>query len=501
MKSNFSFLEKYWPEMSEIGQAAEMYLYTDANACVFKLGMLAERIVSEIIRIEKLTITENSTHADRIRLLKHAGMLPSTIDDILYALRKARNDAVHTGLSSTDKAQILLKMAYSLCSWFMVVYGDWSFSAPEFVLPAPIENHDEVSRILQEQERRITELAEQVEQIRTAAESVPSQDRIQRAEVVSSQIGLSHEEEQYLIGEQIHMDVDLLPVVNYSLQQNGIHVIQSITIENNSDKPLEHVDLRITSNPEFSQLYTKHIECVNANGSLNLKGINIILDAEFLAGLTDKIVSLLHVSLACDENILCCEDIEVTVLAFDEWQGYTIYPELLASFVTPNHHEVTKIIAKAAQFLGEWTGDPSLDAYQSKDPNRVLAQAAAVYSALQTENIIYAVPPASFGRIGQRVRLCDTIIQQKLGTCLDLTLLYASCLEAMGLHALLILQKGHIFAGVWLEELSFPEAVQDDVSLVTKRLADGVNEIAIVECTAFVAGKNMSFDQARKQQK
>ena len=68
----------------------------------------------------------------------------------------------------------------------------------------------------------------------------------------------------------------------------------------------------------------------------------------------------------------------------------------------------------------------------------------------------------------------------------------------MGLHALLIQQSRHIFAGIWLEELSFPEAVQDDVSLITKRLADGVNEIAIVECTAFVAGKNMSFDLARK---
>jgi len=81
---------------------------------------------------------------------------------------------------------------------------------------------------------------------------------------------------------------------------------------------------------------------------------------------------------------------------------------------------------------------------------------------MEKQNIVYAVPPASFEQIGQRVRLCDAVMQQKMGTCLDLTLFYASCLEAMGLHPLLILKTGHIFIGVWLEELTFPETVQDE---------------------------------------
>ena len=68
-------------------------------------------------------------------------------------------------------------------------------------------------------------------------------------------------------------------------------------------------------------------------------------------------------------------------------------------------------------------------------------------------------------------------------------MLYAAVLEAIGLHPLLILQPGHIFAGVWLEEQTFPEAVQDDPSLLTKRLADGIGEVAVVECTALTAGK------------
>lgn len=43
MKSNFEFLNRYWPALSEIGAAPENYLYSDPNACIYKLGMFSER--------------------------------------------------------------------------------------------------------------------------------------------------------------------------------------------------------------------------------------------------------------------------------------------------------------------------------------------------------------------------------------------------------------------------------------------------------------------------
>ena len=43
----------------------------------------------------------------------------------------------------------------------------------------------------------------------------------------------------------------------------------------------------------------------------------------------------------------------------------------------------------------------------------------------------------------------------------------------------------------------FPECVQDDASLLTKRLASGVNEIAVVETTCVTSGRDSSFDDAR----
>ena len=296
--------------------------------------------------------------------------------------------------------------------------------------------------------------------------------------------------------QAIRLEATVLKAVNYALHAGGVSVVRDVSVFNETQEPLEHIDLKISAEPAFFLPYSRHYDRIGADTVYRTGPVELVPDGGFLASLTEKATGLLHLSLEKDGQILYQQSQEITALAFDEWHGYSYYPELLTAFVTPNHPQIAALNARAAQLLGKWTGDPSLDAYQTQDPNRVRLQAAAAYGALQEQNIVYCVPPASFEPAGQRVRLCDTLLQQKLGTCLDLTLTYCAMLEAMGLHSLLVLQSGHIFAGVWLEALTFPESVQDDPALLTKRLAPGVSEIAVVECTALTAGKAMSFDQA-----
>ena len=68
MKSNFEFLNRYWPALAQIGAAAESYVYSDANACLYKLGMFGERLILEIFAFEHIKEpTIDNTHANRIR--------------------------------------------------------------------------------------------------------------------------------------------------------------------------------------------------------------------------------------------------------------------------------------------------------------------------------------------------------------------------------------------------------------------------------------------------
>ncbi len=294
----------------------------------------------------------------------------------------------------------------------------------------------------------------------------------------------------------LSLELEMTSAVNYALQQNRLPVVRRLVIQNDSDRNWEELDLHFYSQPEVFAPLTRHIQAVPAGTGLELKDLELHPDPGYLAGLTERTAGTVYLSLDREAETLAYCQADFTALAFDEWHGTACYPELLAAFVTPNHPAVGRLIAQGAKLLEEWTGDPSLDGYQRKDPNRVRLQAAAAYGALQRENLVYAVPPASFEALGQRVRLLDSLLEQKLGTCLDLTLAYAACLEAMGLNPLLILQPGHIFAGVWLEDRTFPEAVQDDPALLTKRLADGVGELTVVECTALTAGRQLDFEAA-----
>ncbi|WP_195575446.1 DUF3320 domain-containing protein [Paenibacillus sp. 1001270B_150601_E10] len=284
--------------------------------------------------------------------------------------------------------------------------------------------------------------------------------------------------------------------INYAMQQNQVPVIKSIVLTNTTDKDMNGITLKFESEPQFAYEWNKKLDVLPAGQSIDIGTVDLQMSTSFLGELSERLIGSLTLTVWENDTELLQQRGSISVLAYDEWSGLAILPEMTAAFVTPNHRHVTEVIREAGAILEQWSGSPSFTAYQSKDPNRVRVQAAAIYSALHNREISYCVAPPSFEQIGQRVRLPESIFTHRLGNCLDLSMLYAACLEAAGLHPLIIFTEGHAFAGVWLVEETFSETVQDDISVLTKRLAAGINEICVVESTAFVKGDSITFDQA-----
>ncbi|GLX65724.1 DUF3320 domain-containing protein [Paenibacillus glycanilyticus] len=295
---------------------------------------------------------------------------------------------------------------------------------------------------------------------------------------------------------RISCDWSYSEIVNYGTQQNHVPVVRNMEIHNGAEEDLLNFTVRITSEPEFAYDWSKSFSLLPAGQSLNLGTVNLQLSASYLANLSERMTGILTLQVLQGDAEIYLERGTISVLAFDEWSGLAVLPELTAAFVMPNHHHIAQVVREAADILAKWTGSSSFTAYQSKDPNKVRTQAAAIYAAMQNRKIAYNVAPPSFEVIGQRVRLPETIFTHRMGNCLDLSLLYTACLEAIGLHPLLVFTKGHAFSGLWLEEETFAESVQDDISVLTKRIATGMNQICVVEATAFVEGETVSFDQA-----
>jgi hypothetical protein len=286
------------------------------------------------------------------------------------------------------------------------------------------------------------------------------------------------------------------PVINFAMQQNHVPVVRKLSIKNTTGNDLENMRVEITSEPDFAVIWKHNIEQLTKDESIEITSINLRISSKYLSELTERVAGAFTVSILSNELIISKSVYDVSILAFDQWNGITILPEILAAFITPNHPEIVRIIKRASSILEKWTGSPSFDAYQTQNPDRVRKQMAAIYEAIAEMQITYVTVPASFEATGQRVRLCDSIFSQKIANCLDLSLLYAACLEAVGINPLIVIIKRHAFVGAWLIDESFADSASDDVSLITKRAADGINEIVVVEATNMNAGQNASFDDS-----
>ena len=294
----------------------------------------------------------------------------------------------------------------------------------------------------------------------------------------------------------ITLDCQLLKAVNYAMQQNYVPVIRNLVITNKSSAVLKDISVRISFDPAFAQVFEARIDLLNPDMPVEISPVKINLSTDFLFSLTEKIAGNVKLTVTSEGKEIHSETRPIELLSYNQSVGLLSFPELISAFVTPNHPLVTDVIRKGGEYLAKWDGDPSFTAYQRRNPNAVKAQMAAIYAALREREIAYCVPPASYENSGQRVRLPDMVLTEKLGTCLDLSVLYASCLEAAGLNPVIIFTDCHAFCGCWLEEQSFSECVTDDVIAVTKRIADGIDELCLVECTAFTSGKNVSFDES-----
>lgn len=299
--------------------------------------------------------------------------------------------------------------------------------------------------------------------------------------------------------DKVKVQCNYLPLINFAIQQNGASIIHQLSIENTTPAPLKDIQVQITTEPTFGNAAPIAVAQIPPNESICLSSFNLTLSANYFTQLTERLSGNLKIEITSEAESVFCQTYPIDILAYDQWGGLNVLPEMLAAFITPNHTAIVPIIKRAASILGQWTDNPSLDEYQSRTPDRVRKQMAAIYTAITEQQIIYSTIPASFEEYGQRVRLADSVMAQKLGTCLDMALLYASCLEAIGLNALIIITQGHAFAGAWLVPETFPDPTIDDVSLLTKRTAEGIYDITLVETTCMNMGHSSDFDDAVKK--
>ncbi len=78
--------------------------------------------------------------------------------------------------------------------------------------------------------------------------------------------------------------------ISFALQQNYVPIFRDITLTNNTDKEMRDVKLRITFEPAFAAPFTADVGDIPPKRSAAVSTVNIVLSADYLFGLTEKLV-------------------------------------------------------------------------------------------------------------------------------------------------------------------------------------------------------------------
>jgi hypothetical protein len=202
--SNFLFMEEKFPVLEKLGTLAESYLYSDPNACLYKMGALAETIVNYMFELDNIIPgKDDATQANRVKRLLREGLISKEINDIFYLIRIRRNEAVHAGYDSFNKCVTLLEMTYTLSVWFMQVYGDVEYKPIQFVLPDDISKQANYQKLIEENERLAADLEKMQAAVlsKLAHRHMHDSERRKHAEKASRNLRFSEKGLRYLTDE------------------------------------------------------------------------------------------------------------------------------------------------------------------------------------------------------------------------------------------------------------------------------------------------------------
>lgn len=297
------------------------------------------------------------------------------------------------------------------------------------------------------------------------------------------------------VGSAIAIHWQIAAKLNFACHQSSFPVLRDLRIENlDEEERLDDLLVTISADPAFLKPRTWPIDRIAPGGVVPVRQRDLQLDGGFLVGLDEAMRGTVTLRVERDGAVLAEEKQTVELLARNEWGGAGYMPELLAAFSMPNDPAVDRVLHDASLALRKAGKPDGLDGYQSGKRQRVWEVVSAIYTAVSNLGITYALPSPSFERDGQKIRLPSQIMEGRVATCLDATMLFASALEKVGLNPIVALPHGHAVVGAWLQPEELTSIVIDDAETLRKR--HQLKELVLFETTYVTSHPAPPFSKA-----
>jgi hypothetical protein len=261
------------------------------------------------------------------------------------------------------------------------------------------------------------------------------------------------------VAELLQVQLDVPKEINYSLLHNNRSLLNRLTLTKLASHVLEDitVDVELNLGADNYRYRATHLVLDEPQREIG-PDVRIPLTGALPRSLRERVHSTVYVKVTCHGRTALETTERVTLIPVDEWVDDTEDNPWLPSFVLPRDPAVLRVIASARKYLIGINDDPSagFDGYQSIDEAStsptagVDAQVRAIWTAIVNDyRLQYINPPPAYSDQSQRLRTPSDILASNTGTCIDLALLLASCLEYIDVYSVIVLLEGHAFVGYW----------------------------------------------------
>ncbi len=288
--------------------------------------------------------------------------------------------------------------------------------------------------------------------------------------------------------------------ITYATAFNGKSVVDFVKIHSISDHEIQDSIVEIWITAQGNAVSAKWARAIGSISGepIVFDDIRLDFDSQVLMQQRDSQVGEFRVAITDDKGNRDELFWNVTINSPDSWINQQGREVNLAAFSQPQHPKIREILTAAEAVLVSEGITPSWGGYQDGPMLRPHIQ--AIYKAAQQLNITYSNPPASWDLPGQRIRSVGQILEEGVATCLDSAMLFASCIENIGVYPVVSVIPGHAFVGYWT-----PKLLEDREDVVPSKtlseLADFINlvdlgYIEFFETTRICQGAHSDYETA-----
>ena len=262
------------------------------------------------------------------------------------------------------------------------------------------------------------------------------------------------------VATPVRCDIKPMSELNYAVLHNAQPLFEKFVLE--CDQPGDNVrvdvDVAVHMGSETAR-FKRQVVMKHRREALTHE-IHVPLTAEVARTVREAISSSLSVSVCQGDRVLYCDTHRLRLLPVDQWRDNRRDGRWLPSFVQPRDPAITSALEMAQRYNRVLRDDPSagFEGYQLADPadedslRGVDRQVEAIWATLLHDwRLGYINPPPTYSGTldSQRLRMPSTVLQHRAGTCIDLALLFAACLELIDVYPVIFLLDGHALPGWW----------------------------------------------------